>query len=114
MIRIPISETSGWEEDATPCIATSGERRELNGAGSTAAAAGWGLAGARAEWTARRRRVALGWPAPGIGAGCGAGMARRPKLLVTLVPSATPDSASERQRFGVDSHLLQKCNAAML
>ena len=82
MIRIPISETSGWEEDATPCIATSGERRELNGAGSTAAAAGWGLAGERAEWTARRRRMALGWPAPGIAAGRGAGMTRQPKLPV--------------------------------
>ena len=114
MIRIPISETSGWEEDATPCIATSGERRELNGAGSTAAAAGWGLAGARAEWTARRRRVALGWPAPGIGAGCGAGMARRPKLLVTLVPSATPAAPpSGSGPFGVDSHLLQSACAML-
>jgi hypothetical protein len=36
--RMPTSATSGWDDAAAPCMATSGERRELNGAVSGVAA----------------------------------------------------------------------------
>ena len=54
---MPISETSGCDDDAIPCMATSGERRELKGAISAAADGEPSTGGAHtAAWTACRRR----------------------------------------------------------
>lgn len=61
--RNPISETRGCDDAATPCIATSGDRRELNGAGSVSATVDAGPvrlaaagAGAQTEVARERRR----------------------------------------------------------